>query len=329
MRHKRGPAARTAHRAAGRGRIRRVLLMAGAVAAGLVTAACSTQAPAGTVSPSAGPGGSGTPSAAAATAAIEHVVIIIEENKPESRIIGSPEAPYINRLAADNALATNYRAVTHPSLPNYLALTGGSTAGITNDCPPGDGCMAQGSGIAGTVEKSGRSWKMYAEAMPAPCTPTSSGDYAVKHNPFLYYPGVIADKAHCAAHDVPFTQLAADLKDTSTLPDYVFISPDLCHDMHDCSVQTGDDWLARHVPAILASPAFTRQNSLLVITWDEGNAANNNVSTIFAGPAAKKAFRSDTPYTHYSLLRTIEDVWDLPPLTGKDGEVTAMTDMLR
>jgi acid phosphatase len=268
--------------------------------------------------------------AAGRTRAIDHVVIIVEENKPATHIIGSPEAPYINRLAADNALATNYRAVTHPSLPNYLALTGGSTAGITNDCnPQGGGCLAQGAGIAGLVERSGRTWKMYAEAMPEPCTSTNSGDYAVKHNPFLYYPGVIADKAGCAAHDVPFTQLAADLKDTSTLPDYVFISPDLCHDMHDCTVRTGDDWLAGQVPAILASPAFTRQNSLLMITWDEGNAVSNKVSTIFAGPAAKKAFRSDTPYTHYSLLRTIEDVWDLQTMNSKDGGATAMTDMLR
>ena len=169
---------------------------------------------------------------------------------------------------------------------------------------------------------------MYAEGMPIPCAPDNSGRYAVKHNPFLYYPAVTADHSSCTRHDVPFTQFAGDLSGTSTLPDYSFISPDLCNDMHDCPVAAGDAWLAAEVPKILASPAFTQQNSLLAITWDEGTGINNTVSAIFAGPAAKKGHISSTAYTHYSLLRTIELGWGLPALTPNDANATPMTDLL-
>jgi hypothetical protein len=170
---------------------------------------------------------------------------------------------------------------------------------------------------------------MYAEDMPAPCTGENAGKYAVKHNPFMYFPGVTGNKASCAAHVVPFTQLREDLKSASGLPSYVFISPNLCNDMHDCPVATGDAWLSQQVPNILASPAFTSQNSLLVIVWDEGDDQNNKVSTIFAGPAAKKAHKSNAAFDHYSLLHTIEYAWGLAPLTDNDRNATVMSDMLK
>ena len=106
-------------------------------------------------------------------AGLDHVVIIVEENESASNILGNEDAPYINKLARKNALATNYQAVTHPSLPNYLAMTSGTNAGITDDCEPGDGCVAQVPNITDAIEKSGRTWKMYAESMPAPCTATN------------------------------------------------------------------------------------------------------------------------------------------------------------
>ena len=260
---------------------------------------------------------------------LDHVVIIVEENKPLQAIIGNSSAPYINKLATDYALADNYQAVAHPSLPNYLALTGGTNGGITDDCNPGGKCTANRPNIADRIAQSGRSWKMYAEDMPAPCTAKNSGKYAVKHNPFMYYPDVTGDKASCAAHVVPFTQLSEDLKSASGLPDYAFISPNMCNDMHDCSVATGDAWLSREVPNILASPAFTTQNSLLVIAWDEGDDHNNTVSAIFAGPAAKAAYKSDGAFTHYSLLHTIESRWGLAPLTDNDKNAPVMNDMLK
>jgi hypothetical protein len=170
---------------------------------------------------------------------------------------------------------------------------------------------------------------MYAESMPAACTPVSSGLYAVKHNPFMYYPSVTNDHASCAAHVVPFSQFSVDLRSTSSLPDYTFISPNLCDDMHDCSVQTGDAWLSREVPKILGSPAFTTKNSLLVVTWDEGDSGSNIVPAIFAGPAAKRGYTSDASYGHYSLLHTIEAAWSLSPLTPNDARAPVMDELLR
>jgi phosphatidylinositol-3-phosphatase len=257
------------------------------------------------------------------------VVIIVEENTSARSMIGNLEAPYFNSLAAASALAIDYTAVTHPSLPNYLAMTSGTTADITDDCsPPGSGCQARVRSIADEIDASGRTWKAYAEGMPFPCAPNNSGRYAVKHNPFLYYPSVTNDAAYCAAHVMPFTQLGRDLTD-SRLPDFTFISPDLCNDMHDCSVRTGDSWLSRVVPMILDSAAFTGRNSLLVITWDEGTRRDNRVSTVFTGPAARARVRSKVAYTHYSLLHTIEKGWALAPLTDNDRNAPTMDDLLR
>lgn len=263
-------------------------------------------------------------------AKFDHIVIIIEENKTSSSIIGNGGAPYINQLARTYAQADNYYAVAHPSLPNYLALTSGTTAGITSDCnPPGGSCTANVTNIADEIEQSGRSWKMYAESMPSPCTLTNTGDYAVKHNPFLYYPDIRNNTARCNAHDVPFSRFAADLNSTTSLPNYAFISPNLCNDTHNCSIQTGDTWLAQHVPNILASPAFTTQNSLLVITWDEGEGQNNRVAAIFIGPHVKQGYVSKEYYSHYSLLKMIETSWDLKALTNNDRTAPVINDIFQ
>jgi phospholipase C len=264
-----------------------------------------------------------------ASGALQHVVVIVDENKPATNIIGNAQAPYLNALASQYARASRYSAITHPSLPNYLALTSGTTGGITSDCPPGGSCLVTSPNLADSLAKAGLTWKMYAEGMPRACDPNNSGDYAVKHNPFLYYPSVTHDTAACAQHVVPFTQFAADLASASALPAFSFVSPNLCNDMHDCSVATGDAWLAREVPAILASPAFTAQRSLLVVTFDEGDSSDNVVDCVFAGPAAKRGFVSSRPYTHYSLLRTIENGFGLPALTGDDAAATSMSDLLR
>jgi phosphatidylinositol-3-phosphatase len=281
-----------------------------------------------TAAPSAGNTSSST--SFSATGTLDHVVIIVEENKPATSILENPDAPYFNSLVTKFALAANYTAIMHPSLPNYLAMTGGTTGSISTDCAPqGARCLIHERSIVDEIAASGRTWKMYAEGMPARCSPVDYRKYAVRHNPFVYYPSVTSDAAYCAAHDVPFTEFATDLKTRSSLPDYSFISPNLCNDMHDCSIGTGDTWLSHVVPAILGSPAFKRGNSLLVITWDEGSDDDNAVSTVFAGPAAKRGYRSNVAYTHYSLLRTIEKGWGLAPLTGNDKHAKSMDDLLR
>lgn len=261
---------------------------------------------------------------------IAHIFVIMEENQPGNVIIGnSANAPYINSLINQYSVATNYFSVTHPSLPNYLAITSGSTDGITYDCnPPAAGCMLNVPNIADRIESSGRTWKEYAESMPSACYMYNYGDYATKHNPFVYYSDIADNKARCDNHVVPFTQLSTDLKSLSTTPDFAFITPNLCNDMHNCSVEVGDYWLSKYVPMILNSKAFTSQPSLLFITWDEGDSTNNNVAMIVAGSAAKTKYVSNAKYDHYSLLSTIETLWKLKPLTSNDKIAPPMLDLI-
>jgi hypothetical protein len=248
-----------------------------------------------------------------------HVFIIVMENHEYGAIVGNPAAAYINSLAASYGLATNYFAISHPSLPNYLAMVAGSTFGIASDCTQ---CFVTAPNIGDQVEQSGRSWKAYLEGMPSPCyLGSSAGKYAQKHNPFVYFTGLRNDPGRCAAHVVPFSQFGVDL--AGTLPNYVWITPDMCNDMHDCSVETGDAWLRGVVPTILNSTAY-RDGGVLFITFDEGStgagccgvAAGGQVVTLVISPMAKSAYRSSAAQTHYSLLRTIEDSWQLGKLGG-------------
>lgn len=251
--------------------------------------------------------------------AFSHIFIIVLENKEQSSIVGNPEAHYLNQLAAQYARANNFYATRKPSLPNYLALTGGDTFNITNDCMD---CFVASDNIATAVEASGRSWKAYMEGMPNPCFVGDAGPlYRQKHNPFIYYDNVRTDPARCQKI-VPLTQLEHDLQ-ANTVPNYVWITPDMCNDMHNCAVGTGDAWLQKWVPQILASPAW-QDKGVLFITFDEGDggkgcclyATGGHVDTLVISPLVTKGFTSNTPYDHYSLLRTIEEAWKLP-LLGK------------
>src|SRR5437867_12889341 len=184
----------------------------------------------------------------------QHVFIVVEENRSYSEIIGSTAAPYINSLVSQNGVATNYFAVTHPSLPNYLARTGGSTFGISTDCAP-PSCPVNAANIADRVAASGRTWKAYEESMPSACYLSDSGEYAPKHNPFVYYTDIEGSASRCQSHDVPYSQLTSDLASDSTTPNYVFITPRLYHGMHHCPISTGDTSLQASLPSILRSLA--------------------------------------------------------------------------
>ena len=201
----------------------------------------------------------------AGTPGFDHVFVIVMENKGYSEIMGSSQAPYINSLASRYGLATNYHAVTHPSLPNYLSLTGGDTFGITTDCTS---CWVNAANITDRVEAAGRSWKAYEESIPGPCFVGDSYPYAQKHDPFIYFNDIRTNSARCN-RVVPYTQLAADLGSVASTPSYGFITPNMCDDTHYCSIAAGDQWLSANVPSILNSPAFTTRRSVLFITWDE------------------------------------------------------------
>src|SRR5437879_9879820 len=230
----------------------------------------STPAPTATPTPAPTPVPTPTPTPAptptptptpAALPAFSHVFTIVMENEESTSITGNSAAPYINGLANSYGLATQYYAVSHPSLPNYLALTAGSTFGITSDCTT---CWVGATNLADQIEASGRRWKAYLEGMPSACLVGGAYAYMQKHNPWIYYNDIRTNAARCAAHVVPFTQLGTDLAGGS-VPNYVWITPNMCNDMHDCSIATGDTWLRNQVPAILNSAAF-RNGGCLFIT---------------------------------------------------------------
>jgi phospholipase C len=257
---------------------------------------------------------------------IDHIVIIVDENKSFSALINNSQAPYINQIIHQGSYATNYTAV---SKNPYIALTSGSLTHIPNSCNPKlDKCQTLVANITDEIEASGRTWDMYAESMPASCSFSNTKKYTVRHNPFLFYPSISGNSKQCKNQIVPFSDLWSDIN-ARDLPNYVFISPNLCNDMHNCGINTGDKWLSKNVPRILSSYAFVKENSLLIITWDEGSKHDNRVLTIFLGPAAKQSYISHTPYNHYSILHTVEAVWKLKPMTTNDGNALVMSDMLK
>jgi len=264
-------------------------------------------------------------------AGIQHVFVVVMENHGYNDVWNNGSAPYITSLGNAYARATNYHAVIHPSLPNYLDLYGGSNYGITTDCNPSSSCHVSAVNLADNLEAKGLTWKGYMESMPAPCTLKVSGDYAPKHNPFVYFDDIRNDPVRCAAHDVPYTALAADLASAATTPNYAMIAPNLCNDMHDCSVATGDAWLQSNLPTILNSPACTVDQCLLILTWDEDDSGGSNqVLTIFAGSAARTSgVTSAVSYTHFSLLRTVEDIFGLQTQTSNDAAAAPMLDLLK
>src|SRR5207302_1256538 len=147
--------------------------------------------------------------------------------------------------------------------------------------------------------------------------------YAVKHNPFVYYNDIRTNASRCQSHVVPFTQLSTDLRSGSTTPSYSWVTPNMCNDMHDCSIATGDAWLRTQIPAILSSPAFTTQNSVLLLTWDEDDSSGNNrVDLVVAGPNAVRGQVSSVAYNHYSILSTVESAWGLAALNSNDSTAT-------
>lgn len=259
-----------------------------------------------------------------------HIFVIVMENREYSDVIGSTDTPYLTRLADTYALATQYYAVSHPSLPNYLSLIGGDTFGIQSDCTS---CFVNAPNLVDSLEAGNKTWRAYMESMPSPCFTGDAYPYAQKHNPFIYFDDVRTNAQRCQ-NIVPLTQLQTDMAN-GAIPDFVWITPNLCDDMHDCSAATGDQWLATWVPRILQSAAW-KQDGALFITWDEGTsndgccqyAAGGHVATLVISPLGKPRYRSSTPYDHYSLLRTITDAWKLAePGHAASSATSPMTDM--
>jgi phosphatidylinositol-3-phosphatase len=223
------------------------------------------------------------------------------ENHAYNQVIGSGHAPYINGLARRGALLTASYAVSHPSEPNYLALFSGSTQGVSDDsCPHRFSTPNLGSElIAAHLSFAG-----YSEGLPATGSYTcSTGNYTRKHVPWINFTNVPASDSK------PFSSFPAG--HYGRLPTVSFVIPDLCHDMHDCSVSVGDSWLRSHIGGY-ATWARTH-DSLLIVTWDEDDSgAGNHIATIFAGQMVRPgSYRMRI--THYSVLRTFEQLYHLRP----------------
>ena len=240
-----------------------------------------------------------------------HVFVIVMENHtPEEALSGE----FTASLAAKYGVAENYHAITHPSVPNYLALTSGSTWGVTDDSfhvlPRAD--------LGTQLTKAGVSWRAYMEGMTSGQCIDSPTPYDPGHNPFAYYGG------RCPPNVVPHDALAADL--TGDTPRFVWITPDDCHNTHNCDVSVGDGWLRQEVTQITASKAF-KSSGVLVITYDEDDrASDNRVLTIVVTPDLRHR-TSNREYTHYSLLATVEDLLGVGRLALAK-TASPMTDLL-
>lgn len=275
------------------------------------------------------------------------------------------DAEYLSQtLRPQGVLLSRYYAVGHASLPNYIAQISGQgpNSATKADCPvyeafdstgtsslgqvQGSGCVYPESvpTIAGQLTGAGKTWKAYMEDMGDPCRHPDPGtedpdhaaaegnQYATRHNPFVYF-AAITSSPECERNDVDFSHLASDLKTVATTPNLSYISPNLCNDGHDSPCVDGregglvsaDVWLRRHVPEIMASPAY-KQDGMLVITFDEaegkesgkadlpGGAAGGLIGALVLSPLARAGTASDRLYNHYSLLASIEDAFGLPYL---------------
>ena len=251
------------------------------------------------------------------------IFTIVFENHGVDSVI-HPDNPYVVELANRYATGDAYLANVHPSLPNYLMLTSGSAQGVGDDAPPASHPIAGNDNLADQLDAGGITWRAYMEDMGAPCVLEDSGTYAVRHNPFVYYTSLSADSARCQEHIVDMdANLTADL--AANTYQFMWITPNVCNDMHDCSTGTGDAWLQRIIPELMASPGY-REGGAIFLLWDEGDTdASYAASYVWHRPQnvpfilisenlVAPGFASNTAYGHDSYLATVEDAFGLPRL---------------
>jgi phosphatidylinositol-3-phosphatase len=247
--------------------------------------------------------------------------------------------PYMSQLANTYGIASQYISLVHQSLPNYIALLGGDPFGCISTCSP-----LNKTNILDRIEAAGLTWKAYVENYSGGCNGTSPGSYDPYHNPFVQFQDILNNTVRCSRIIDPGpgdSRLIQDLGSNQTAPNYMWLTPNLCNDMHDeCDNQTklgfGDAYLAGLVPQILNSALFQNTNSALFITFDEGvgycplnGSSEDCVYAIWAGPSVRRAYGSSVLYSHYSLLATLEKAWNLQPLTVNDSIARPMTEFFQ
>jgi phosphatidylinositol-3-phosphatase len=260
----------------------------------------------------AGAGASPCGTASAPPSSYDHVVWVVMENHSYSEVVGSASAPYESQLASRCGSASRMFAETHPSLPNYIAMTSGSAQGITDD----NGPSSHPLNVPSVFSLTAGGWRSLEESMPSNCALSNSGQYAVRHNPAAYYTNI---RTECASLDVPL----ASTPDLSAR--FTFVTPNLCNDTHDCSVQTGDTWLQGFLTKVFASAEYQAGRTAVFLTWDEDDSSmSNQIPTLVAAPSVVPGTASTTTFNHYSMLRTTEELLGLSPLLGNAATATSM-----
>jgi phospholipase C len=262
------------------------------------------------------------PATLTVSTSIKTVFIILMENHNWSQIKGNVSAPYINgTLLSIGAHAEQYYnpPENHPSLPNYLWLEAATNFGILNDNDPSINHQSTKSHLVTLLKNANISWKSYDEGISGTSCPlTDVNLYVVHHDPFVYFEDVTNNEspasAYCIEHVRPFTELATDLQNNAVAR-YNFITPNVCDDMHSCSVATGDSWLAKNLPAIMNSSAY-QQGGVIFITWDEAASGDGPIGMIVISPFAKLGYENSIHYNHGSTLRTIEEIFHVTPILG-------------
>ncbi|HEX3156259.1 MAG TPA: alkaline phosphatase family protein [Candidatus Angelobacter sp.] len=288
-----------------------------------------------TPSPAPTPVSSPTPSLIPAA---DHVFLVMLENHAFNQVIGSPFMPYLNSLAAQHALATNYFANTHPSIGNYFVLTTGNIE-TNNDAFTG---TVSSDSIPRAFASAGKTWKAYMESLPS--VGYTGGDvypYFKHHNPFAYMTDVLGSSAE-TTNLVPFTQLSSDMS-AGALPNFAFIAPNAEDDAHDCptggsacldsdKLTAADTWLKTHIDPLIQSPALA--NSVFIIVFDESldvDVVNGGgkVPMVMAGSHVKAGFKSTTVYQHQSTLRLALDLLGVADHPGNSATAPTMQEFFQ
>ncbi|MDQ1603217.1 MAG: phosphatidylinositol-3-phosphatase [Actinomycetota bacterium] len=275
-----------------------------------------------------------------APAHYQHVIWVVFENHSYGDLIGpvgsteQQRAPYLNWLARHCGLATDYHSVTHPSLPNYLAMVSGGTGGLRTDCLP-SACPQDLRTVFDQLQAHSRSWRVYAESMPAACTKTDAGPYVARHNAPTYFP---ARTTACRARDLPMGSLSAghlvDDVRAGSLRALSLVIPNQCHNTHDCSIATGDRWLSKAMQLILGGADYREGGTAVFVTYDEGAGGYSgqscstdpdrscHVVTLVVSPTTTPGTRSSTRFDHYALLETTEHLFGFTTLLRHAGDLS-------
>ena len=306
--------------------MRRLLLGIVLLTALAVTSACSGAAPhtraedgsGGSPSRVAGAAHSASVPAGAPSRPVTKLLVVVVENHSLSQM--RAQMPYTWTLARRFGYATSYSGVAYPSLPNYLAITSGSTHDVSDDNSPDQHPLA-GASVFGEAVAAGKTAALYADGMPANCDQGADGgdDYRVKHNPWAYYP---AERSLCQAHDVPATQLSRDAA-SGDLPNAGMLVPNMCHDAHDCDLSVADGWLEQTLGDVFTGPDWRSGHLAVVITADtDDKSEGNRVLTVVAHPSQHGNVVS-TALDHYSLCRLYSQVTGTAPL-NRAADATSM-----